>query len=296
MRSFMRFIITISISILALSGCANLGIQTSTKAQVSLTPVTEHSTGKSHPGKFIWHDLVTPDPVAAGDFYKALFGWKVDYQDDYAVVRNGDKLIAGILKVKPKEGREKKGVWLPSVSVTDVDAAAKLVTTNGGSILKGPADMGQRGRAVLISDSQHADLVLLDTRNNDPEDSPAAIGDWLWDEVWTDNPEATEAFYAEVVGYDQMVSSNQYDVFMHSEKMRAGLRHVDSETKNRLWVPVVRVADPELIIQRVAELGGHVLLRPNEAPSTGDTALIADPTGALLLVQRWPSQTTVEGK
>lgn len=296
MRSFLRFLITLSISIMVLSSCANLGIQTGIKAPVTLTPVTENSSGKSHPGKFIWHDLITPDPVAAGTFYQALFGWKVDYQDGYAVVRNGDKLIAGILKVKPKEGSEKKGVWLPSVSVTDIDAAAKLVTANGGSILKGPADMGLRGRAVLISDPQHADLVLLDTKGNDPEDSSAAIGDWLWDEVWTDNPEATEAFYAEVIGYDQMISSNHYDVFMHSKKMRAGLRHVDRETKNRLWVPVVRVTDPELIVQRVAELGGRVLLRPNEAPSTSDTALIADPTGAFLLIQKWPSQTTMEGK
>ena len=53
------------------------------------------------------------------------------------------------------------------------------------------------------------------------------------------------------------------------------------------WVPVVRVADPEEITNRVTALGGIVWLRPGEFFDNNDVALISDSTGALLLVQRW---------
>ncbi|MGI9321806.1 MAG: VOC family protein [Thiogranum sp.] len=62
-----------------------------------------------------------------------------------------------------------------------------------------------------------------------------------------------------------------------------------------LVVPVVRVADPQVTAQRVSELGGVVWVAPDEAPSKGDTALIGDTTGALLLIQRWPPRASAGG-
>jgi len=35
-----------------------------------------------------------------------------------------------------------------------------------------------------------------------------------------------------------------------------------------------------------------VWITPDEAPNKGETALIGDPTGALLLIQRWPTRAT----
>jgi len=179
--------------------------------------------------------------------------------------------------------------------VADVDAAAGLVKTNGGKIIKGPVDMDLRGRTALISDPQQAVLVLLSAKGGDPVDAEAAVGDWLWNELWTDDPDGIEGFYRSVFGYDEMFSGDKYDVFMHNGKWRAGIRHVSDENEYRLWVPVVRVADPEATAQRVSDLGGVVWIAPDEAPSNGDTALIGDPTGALLLIQRWPSQASEEG-
>lgn len=292
MQSLMRFIGVLITATIFLSGCANFGKLSGVGAEMAQTPITENPSGKTYPGKFIWHDLMTPDHELAGKFYEELFGWQIDYQGQYAVVRNGDKLIAGLLKVEPSDGQDRKGVWLPSVSVTDVDEAVRLVKDNGGTILKGPVDMGQRGRAVLISDPQRADIVLLKAKKGDPADIEVAIGDWLWDEIWTNDPENIEAFYAAVLGYDQMLSSDDYDVFMHNGKWRAGLRHMSDDSINLLWVPAVRVADPEATTQRVKGLGGVVWVTPDKAPNRGNTALIADPTGALLLIQRWSPQAS----
>jgi len=222
----------------------------------------------------------------AGKFYEELFGWQIEYQGRYAVVRHGGKRIAGILQVDPADGRTREGVWIPSVSVADVDAAASLVQANGGKILKGPIDMDKRGRAVLIRDSQRANLVLLSAKGGDPADAEAAIGDWLWDEVWTNDPDNTGAFYRSVLGYDEMVLGDEYQVFVHKGEWRAGIRHVRDDKEYMLWVPVVRVADPVATAQRVSELGGVVWVAPDEAPSNGDTALIGDATGALLTMKQ----------
>jgi predicted enzyme related to lactoylglutathione lyase len=178
------------------------------------------------------------------------------------------------------------------VSVADVDTAVSLVKANDGKILKGPYDMYPRGRAVLISDPQKADLVLLSAKGGDPADVKAEIGDWLWDEIWSHDPDNIEKFYKSVLGYDEMFSTDQYHVFMHKGKWRAGIRQVQDSNENMLWVPVVRVADPEATARLVPELGGVVLIAPDEAPRKGDTALISDNTGALLLIQRWPSQAS----
>lgn len=288
MQSLVRFVAVLITTAVFLSGCANQAKLSEAGAEMAQVPITENPSGKTYPGKFIWHDLLTPDPLTAGQFYEKLFGWQIDYQGQYAEVRNGDKLIAGILQLEPVEGQTSEGVWIPSVSVADVDAAASLVTANDGKILNGPVDMGQRGRAVLISDPQRADLVLLSAKGGDPVDAAAEIGDWLWDEIWTDDPDKTEAFYASVLGYDEIVSGDQYDVFVHQGKWRAGMRRVQDARQHMLWVPVVRVADPEATVQRVEELGGVVWVTPDEAPSKGNTALIGDTTGALLLIQRWP--------
>jgi predicted enzyme related to lactoylglutathione lyase len=292
MQSLMRFVGVLITAAVFLGGCASSGKLSKGGTEMAQVPITETPSGTTYPGKFIWHDLLTPDPLLAGKFYEQLFGWQIEYQGQYAVVRNGDKLIAGILQVEPPDGRTRDGVWVPSVSVADVDAAASLVKTNGGKILKGPVDMGQRGRAALISDPQGADLVLLSAKGGDPADAEAAIGNWLWDEIWTNDPDNTGEFYRSVLGYDEMVSGDDYHVFVHQGKWRAGIRLVQDDKEHMLWVPVVRVADPEATTQRVSELGGVVWVAPDEAPSKGDTALIGDTTGALLLIQRWPPQAS----
>jgi len=258
------------------------------------TPITNQSTGKVYPGKFIWHDLLTSEPAKAGQFYEALFGWDIEYHPNYSLVRNGDKLIAGIVKAQSAEQQARGGLWLPTASVADVDATAKLVTAHGGKILKGPLDMGQRGRAMLIRDSQQADLLILSTAGGDPVDAEPAIGDWLWDELWSKDPDGIEPFYAAVFGYDQVLANDSYSVLLRDKQWRAGIRLVRDEIEHLLWVPVIRVADTQATTQRVAELGGSVKVASGEVPGNPDIALIADTTGALLLIQRWPSATVLE--
>ena len=117
MQSQARYVASIFLVTVLLGGCSNFAGPSGGGVQLSLTPVTETPSGEIYPGKFIWHDLVTPDARLAGNFYEQLLGWQIEYHEQYAVVRNGGKLIAGILQVEPAQGRVRDALWMPSVSV-----------------------------------------------------------------------------------------------------------------------------------------------------------------------------------
>jgi len=46
-----------------------------------------------------------------------------------------------------------------------------------------------------------------------------------------------------------MTSADEYDVFMYKGTWRAGMRHLQDKKDHMLWVPVVRVADLEVIVK-----------------------------------------------
>ncbi len=294
MRSFLRLFAVAITASLFLNACANTGLS-KRGDEMSKVSISENTGGKIHPGKFVWHELLTPDTQAAGKFYEALFGWDIEYDGLYAVISNNGKQIAGILQVEPTDKNTGAGLWVPSISVIDVDESTKLVKRQNGKIINGPVDMPPRGRASLVKDPQGAYFVLLRAKGGDPEDSEVAIGEWLWDEVWTKNPDESKAFYVPLLGYDEVASENGYQVLIKEDQWRAGIRYVDDDNQPPLWVPVVRVADPVAMVKRVEELGGVVWVGPDDAPNGNnkrETALIGDPTGALFLIQKWPSQAS----
>ncbi|MCG6930011.1 MAG: VOC family protein [Desulfofustis sp.] len=272
-----------------ISGCSHVRGLPEGAEELAGIPITDHPSGLRFPGMVIWHDLLTPDLAKAAGFYENLFGWQIEYLEHAAVVRHHGERIAGIVEVQPT-GRGARGIWIPSVSVGDVDAAVDLVEASGGRQLKGPVEMEGRGRAALIRDFQGADMVVLTARGGDPVKSEAAVGAWLWDEVWTADPDKTGAFYQNVLGYDDILPVNEgYGIFLHEGAWMAGIRHLQRDRYDPLWVPVVRVVDPAATANRVEALGGEVLISPEAAPGDGNVSLIADPTGTMLLIQRWPS-------
>ena len=108
-----------SAGLLAVAGCATPGSPV-------LTPVADAPTGTYRPGSFVWHDLLTPDVDAARTFYGALFGWTFAQHGRYVEIRNGGRKIGGIVQVEPGDGARTPAIWLPSLSVPDVDEAAEI--------------------------------------------------------------------------------------------------------------------------------------------------------------------------
>ena len=177
-----------------------------------------------------------------------------------------------------------------------MDKAVSLVLKEGATIQYGTRELLNRGRGALVRDPLGAQLLLIYATDGDPEDKEPVIGPWLWHELWSNDTATSLAFYQKLIGYDFEGDKNDYLILMKNEQWRAGIRHSSDPELELRWLPVVRVADTEEIAVRAKEIGGKVLVEPQISASGGSIALLADPSGALFIIQRWPANTSGQEK
>ncbi len=89
---------------LLVSGCVSVKGNVGPKGADALSPITTNSTNVYHPGKFVWHDLITPDSLASRRFYGGLLDWVFRENGDYIEIFNHGKIIGGMVEIKAKEG------------------------------------------------------------------------------------------------------------------------------------------------------------------------------------------------
>lgn len=273
-----------------LSGCAIQDLHNDAAETELLVPITAAPTHNYHQGKFVWHDLLTPDIAASRKFYSGLFNWTYEQQGRYSVILNNGLRIGGMLEVKPEPRNDAEALWLAYISVPDVDKASAYVEDQGGHILKGPLDMTNRGRGALVADPLGAQFLLLHALGGDPADNEPAVGSWLWDELWSNQALDSYIFYQGLGRYDSIFGQSDYRIMESQNKWRAGVRQVDEVDFKVRWVPSIRVADPALLLDKVESLGGKVWVRPGESSKDPDAniAVISDNAGAFLILHRWP--------
>ncbi|MDQ4131039.1 MAG: VOC family protein [Actinomycetota bacterium] len=123
----------------------------------------------NEPGCLTWNDLSTPDPDAAMDFYRGLFGWRAEAVDapgaDYWVWYNGERTNGGMLRITERM----PGVppnWMPYFAVDSVDEALGTVESGGGRRVAGPNEVPY-GRFVVATDPQGAHFAVYEGEFDD---------------------------------------------------------------------------------------------------------------------------------
>ncbi len=280
-----RAVILGSLILLMLSGCSKL----------DLVPVASPPTGVYHQGKFVWYDLLTNDVESAENFYGNLLGWSFVDRGRYTVIMNQEHAIGGIVEVKPRDDKKHAARWLASLSVPDVDRAAAFLKQAGGVVNEGPVDYVNRGRGALVRDPLGAQLFLLHAVGGDPEDVPVALSEWLWVELWSNNPEASIDFYEKLGAYQAVAWGEDYWL-LDNDGWRAGIRLVSDKDLEIRWVPVLRVADTLITAKYAEMLGGKVLVEPGKVANNESAALIEDPAGGLFIIQFWPESPLAAGE
>lgn len=278
-----------------LSGLCGLFIMLQTGCStIHSPPIVENDTGIHHLGKFVWHDLLTSDVAATKTFYGQLFNWVFEQHDRYTLISVDNKHIGGIVYSPEDSSSRHAAHWLSFLSVPDVDQAIDVVTANGGTVLKGPETIKGRGRVASISDPQGARLSLIFTQTSEPNDGPIAEGAWLWHELWTNNPSDSAKFYEALVGYSTVEIFDDYWVLSNDNKWQAGVRNLFNKSLEQRWVPVVKVNDVKAISARAKHLGGKVIIAPENPDFVDQIALLADPLGALFIIQEWSGEDDSE--
>lgn len=247
-------------------------------------------------GRFVWHDLVTSDVAACRRFYGGLLGWTFDETTregrPYVVARSLGQLAGGI--VERQAGKEGHAAWLSYLSVPDLDAAVGQVTSAGGKVLYPPTEVGAYGRVAVVLDPQGAPIGLAAVAATLPaEPAQPPLNRFFWMEYLAKDGPAALAFYKGLAGYDSTVGASEHGIDYHVLKRlrsRAGLLQMppqlDQVEPN--WLPYVRVEDPAASAARALSLGGRVVLEPRADVRKGTLAIVTDPTGGAIALQKWP--------
>lgn len=253
-------------------------------------PLNHPASKEKHPGKFVWADLFTTDPAAATTFYCELFGWTATTLNQngkvYTVFSNGKRPVAG-LAPRPPSNTKRPSRWIGYVAVADIESTLALVTKAGGQVRAPARGFPQRGAQAIIADNEGSTIGLLQSTSGDSPDDEPDPGDWNWFELFVKNPEVVSAFYRQVFHYvvkpdDRTERKNDY-LLCTGNFNRAGVAPLPNrEDAKPGWLCVIRVANLNVTLVRVAALGGEVLLAPRKAAYETRFAIIADSTGGAI--------------
>jgi predicted enzyme related to lactoylglutathione lyase len=281
--SFLRWTVSATAILLGAAACGTTG-DGGADVALSERPLV---------GKFVWHDLITDDVGAVRRFYGGLLGWKFQrtahpVAEDYTLIVSGGQYVGGIVYLADR-ATEDYSRWLPYLSVADVDAAVGLTVAAGGAAVVEPLELGPVGRAAAITDPQGAVLGLLRSRVGDPDDSaPSPPRGVVWNELLAaDDVDAAE-FYRALGGFDAVRidrRDGEYTMLRAQDLDRAGILQRPDDRVTPQWLTHFAVADVDSAVRRTAELGGEVLLPPAPGLREGTLAVVADPMGAVFVLQ-----------
>ncbi len=253
------------------------------------------ASAPSASGTFLWQDLVTTDVKAARAFYSALLGWEFEEASrggrPYLLARTDAGPVGGLVDISGM--KDASSHWVSYVRVAGIDRAIQQVEAAGGKVIVPPRTVGV-GRAGVVADPQGAPLGLLEPSEAPPGDPAKPVtAHFFWREYLAqDAPKALD-FYKGLLGYesartDSMVGL-EYFVLRHGSP-RAGLFQIPSTAANVRpnWLPYVLVDDPSALAAKATGLGGRVLLQPSADRRKGTLAIVADPTGGVVALQKFP--------
>jgi predicted enzyme related to lactoylglutathione lyase len=264
-----------------------------------LPPVTSSTSGEHLPGKIIWADLFSSNPDVSRNFYQQLFGWQwreiKPEPKGYGMFYLDDEPMAGLAHRDSPDGGDKYGRWIHYLSVADVPAAEQVILDRGGKvILSRVGAYPDRGDFAIAAAPDGALFGVMRTANGDPGDYAAAINEWIWWQVYSDNIDASAEFYVTLAGYQTFENEDTdsiADLFFTSEGyLRAAAAQLPKDTESKhvpTWLGIIRVEDVAASAAQAEALGGTLLYGPSPELMDDDLAVIADPTGATFAIMRW---------
>jgi predicted enzyme related to lactoylglutathione lyase len=284
-----------------------LGVMAPSYSAQPAVPSLVTDTEELRPGKFVWIDLFTPDPLAARKFYGALFGWSfVDLGDParpYTLAYLGDEPVAGIATRSAARASERRSRWVAYMSVPDVAQAADRAAKQGGKVLVSSREVPDRGTMAVLADPDNVPVGLIHSSSGDPPDELAPVGDWIWALYQSLNPTAAAAFYQQLGNYevvaDERFPDREVYLLATAGYARAVVSDIPLERADQIrpdWLYFIRVEDIDATLATATKLGAQVLVAPRPDLLGGRMAAIRDPAGAPLGLMEWQPPTDGEAQ
>lgn len=116
----------------------------------------------------------------------------------------------------------------------------------------------------------------------------AQHGGFVWHDMMTPDPEASQRFYSAVLGWELQPWNGPlpYSMFVASGAPRGGFMQLPQDVQQQgvpaHWLSYVGTADVDHSASKAESLGAKVLVKPQDIPGVGRFAVIQDPQGATL--------------
>ncbi|MGW2458623.1 VOC family protein [Streptomyces argyrophyllae] len=247
-----------------------------------------------------WADAMFSDVEGAKRFYGDVLGWTFGESSseygNYTQAYVDGRAVAAV--VPPMPGQEGQSQWCLYFASPDAAATAERIRENGGEVLMEPMQVGDFGTMCLAREPSGAVFGVWQAGTHEGFEAVATPGAYCWAEVFTREPEQTDAFLAAVFPYrvkeieDDAVDFRMFDV--GEDTVLGRMRMTDDfppEVPSYINV-YFAVDDCDAAVDRAVKLGGILRFGPMSSPF-GRFAALSDPQGANLSVI---DITTTEGE
>jgi predicted enzyme related to lactoylglutathione lyase len=245
-------------------------------------------------GRFVWFEYVSKEAAKAQGFFGELFNWGTQNvpmpEGAYTMISLGKDTIGGYLPTPP--GAPAHAHWLSHLQVASAADTAAKVKQLGGRIAKEPFKVGDFGTMAVAIDPLGGPFALWQPKETVGDgDFKNVDGAWCWNELYTEDPDKSLAFYKAIGGFtveSMQMGEATYHVLSHGGKPRAGVMKSPMPGIPQHWMPYVQVASCDAAIDKAKKLGADIKVTPMDIPNVGRFGVFLDPQGASLGVLQPP--------
>jgi uncharacterized protein len=269
------------------------------------------------PGVPCWVDTSQPDPEAAVEFYRGLFGWELEdvmppgSEGRYFVARIRGKDVAAVGSTP--EAAPQMATWNTYIQVDSANDSTAKAREAGGGVMMEPFDVMDAGRMSVLTDPEGAVFMLWQPGRTKGAQIVNEHGSVNFNGLNTRDVAGAKDFYGSLFGWTtldlggaEMWTLPGYGD--HLEKDDPGLRERNAEyggpsgfedvvaTINPIgddqpdtpahWSVTFAVDDADAVAEKAGELGGTVVVPPFDAPWVRMT-IVSDPQGATFIASQF---------
>ena len=239
-------------------------------------------------GRFVWHELMTPETAGAHDFYSRVLGWKTqpwDQDPSYSMFAGPSGPLGG--SVSEPTGTPR---WLPYVGTSDIAQTVERAEALGGRVLENVKTMPNGGKYARLADPQGAAFGVYWSEARPGGETAPKRGEFSWHELVTTDYKAGLDFYAALFGWERIDEHDMgplgtYLIFGRDGVPKGGMFNKPPDMAGPpAWLGYVRVKDVNRVVTKVKAARGSLVHGPMEVPGGDWIAQFLDPYGAMFAV------------
>ncbi|MFJ4835311.1 VOC family protein [Streptomyces sp. NPDC088747] len=234
-----------------------------------------------------WADAMFSDVEGAKSFYGDVLGWTFGESSsefgNYTQAYKDGKAVAAV--VPPMPGQEGQSAWCLYFASPDAAATAQRIRDNGGTVLMDPMQVSDFGTMTLAREPSGAVFGVWQAGVHEGFEATSVPGTYAWAEVFTREPEKTDAFLPAVFPFRaKQMEGDEYDfrTFDVGEETVLGRMKMTDDFPPEVpsYVNVYfAVDDCDAAVAKATELGAVLRFGPMSSPF-GRFAAVTDPQGA----------------